>query len=407
MKIGTGYFNSDDGRLSGKMVAENAIENGKIDQADLVLGFCGGQVDHDEYFQGLQSVIGDNVPIIGGSAIGIITNNDLSYEGFPAGAMIIESDKLQHQEVTVGEIDKNEKLAGKKLGEKLSVDMDGRLILIFYDSIKHAPTETSPPIMNASRPIIEGIEKTFGSDVPIIGAGLIGDFGFNPTRQFCCSYVGSQSVIGTLLSGAFTPYYRIMHGCSPQDGIYHTITKMEGASVYELDGKPIVRVIDDLYGNRDWRKQLPVRRLTIGVNYGDKFETYKEENFVNRLITGTLPDDEGIVLFEPDLEEGTEILFMLRSAERMMESVRKNSVDLIKQIKTDEKTPIFGLYIDCAGRSAAFSETVNEESSEIQRVFNQYDLPLLGFYSGVEVAPLLGKSRGLDWTGVLLVLAEG
>jgi len=32
---------------------------------------------------------------------------------------------------------------------------------------------------------------------------------------------------------------------------------------------------------------------------------------------------------------------------------------------------------------------------------------LLGFYSGVEVAPLLGKSRGLDWTGVLLVFAKG
>jgi len=40
-------------------------------------------------------------------------------------------------------------------------------------------------------------------------------------------------------------------------------------------------------------------------------------------------------------------------------------------------------------------------------VFNRYDTPLFGFYSGVEVAPLLGKSRGLDWTGVLLVFAQG
>ena len=35
-----------------------------------------------------------------------------------------------------------------------------------------------------------------------------------------------------------------------------------------------------------------------------------------------------------------------------------------------------------------------------------YKTPLLGFYSGVEIAPFLQKSRGLDWTGVLLVLAE-
>jgi hypothetical protein len=30
----------------------------------------------------------------------------------------------------------------------------------------------------------------------------------------------------------------------------------------------------------------------------------------------------------------------------------------------------------------------------------------LGFYSGVEIAPLMGRSRGLDWTGVLVVIAE-
>jgi hypothetical protein len=32
--------------------------------------------------------------------------------------------------------------------------------------------------------------------------------------------------------------------------------------------------------------------------------------------------------------------------------------------------------------------------------------PLLEFYSGVEVAFLQGKSRGLEWTGVLLVLIK-
>ena len=47
-----------------------------------------------------------------------------------------------------------------------------------------------------------------------------------------------------------------------------------------------------------------------------------------------------------------------------------------------------------------------EEAAEVQQVMNRYNTPLLGFYSGVEVAPILGKSRGLDWTGVLMVLAK-
>jgi len=51
------------------------------------------------------------------------------------------------------------------------------------------------------------------------------------------------------------------------------------------------------------------------------------------------------------------------------------------------------------------SET--EEAQEVCDVFNTDDIPLIGFYSGVEVAPLLGKSRGLDWTGILTVITSG
>ena len=90
----------------------------------------------------------------------------------------------------------------------------------------------------------------------------------------------------------------------------------------------------------------------------------------------------------------------------MIESSRNNSENLMKNINDDGKIPVFALYIDCAGRTAEQSNTITEEAAEIQQVMNRYNTPLLGFYSGVEVAPILGKSRGLDWTGVLMVLAK-
>jgi len=142
--------------------------------------------------------------------------------------------------------------------------------------------------------------------VPIIGAGVIGDYDLSPPKQFCGSYVGNQSVVGTLLAGDFKPYFRIMHGCSPLDGVYHRITKIQGSNIYELDGKPIVEMIDDLFGNQDWRNQHPVDLLTIGKNYGDRFGEPKEGDYVNRLITGILPNGEGIGIFEPDFEEWIE-----------------------------------------------------------------------------------------------------
>jgi hypothetical protein len=407
MKTGIGYFNNHDAFLAGKRVAENAIKNGNITQAGLVIAFCSGALDHEKFFNGLQAVVGKNVPIIGGSAIGIITNDDISYDGYPAGAAIIESETLYVKVATAGDLDKDEKSAGQRLAEKLKDDTAEKLLLLFYDSIKKAPTKTTPPVINASPPLIEGIQETLKQNVPIIGGGVLGNYEFGHTKQFCGSKVDTQHVVGALLDGKFKPYFQITHGCIPKDGIYHTITKVEGPVFYEVDGKPIVALIDDQYGNPNWRSQMPVGRLTIGINYGDKFSEFKEENFVNRLIAGILPDEKGIVIFEPDLKEGAEILFMLRNNKMMIDSARNNSLGLLEKIIAKGEKPVLGLYIDCAGRTSKLSDTLTEEASEVQDVFNKYNTPLFGFYSGVEVAPLFGKSRGLDWTGVLLVFAIG
>ncbi len=406
MKVGIGWRNEKNAFLSGKNVAESAIENGALFRYDFVIAFCSGQLDHNEFFKGVQSVVGTEVPVIGGSAIGIITNDYLSYEGYPAGIAIIQSDNFQHKVAVAGNLDEDEKTAGNRLAEKLADELKGKLLLLFYDSVKIPATAEAPPVLNASSPLIEGIEKNLRSAVPIIGAGLIGDYDFGPTKQFCGFFVDSQCAVGAMLSGDFTPYFRIMHGCSPLDGVYHKISKIKGSVIYELDGKPVVEMIDELYGNKDWRNQHPVNLLTIGVNCGRRFDEPEEANYINRLITGALPDGQGIGIFEPDLAPGVEIQFMLRDSSKMIESARRNSNEIMKQIRSDGKKALFGIYIDCAGRTAEQSNTITEEAIEVQKVFNENQTPLIGFYSGVEVAPLLEKSRGLDWTGVLLIFAE-
>ncbi len=405
-KVGIGYSNINDAYQSGRIAAERAIADQGIQRPDLVLAFCAGQLDHNEFFAGLQSVVGKNIPIIGGSAAGIITNNDLSYKDAPAGAAIIETDTIQFRVAAVGELNKGEQLAGQKLIEELSGKSEDKLLLIFYDSVRIPATKEEPPVLNTSSNLLAGIEKNLQPDVPVIGAGLIGDYTFSATKQFCGSYVGSQYVAGLVLSGNFQPYYRIMHGCTPLDGMYHKITKMEGSEIYELDDRPVVDIIDEIFANKDWREQHPVNYLTVGVNFGEKHGEPQESHYVNRLITGILPDGKGIGLFEADLATGVEIQFMLRDAELMLESSERNAAELIEKIEEDGKKAVFSMYIDCAGRAADSSNTVIEEASKIQEVLNHHNVPLLGFYSGVEIAPLLRKSRGLDWTGVLMILAE-
>lgn len=405
-KIGVGCGNDRDAFNAGKQMMQSALQAAGIDHADIVLAFCAGTLDYDRFFHGLKDVVGRETPVIGGATIGIVTNTHLSYKGFPAAVAAIQSDTIRFRVAATGGIDEGEASAGERLAGALPLSEQDRLLLIFYDSVRVAATSDAPPLLNSSAPLLAGLERGLYGGIPIVGAGLLGDYAFNPTRQFCGDRVEKQHVTGCMVSGAVSVYHTIMHGCVPLDGVYHRITKLEGSVLYELGGKPIIPLINEFFGNTNWQSERPVNYLTIGINYGERYGMPQESNYVNRLITGVTPDGKGIGMFEPDLAPGVEIQFMIRDNSAMFNSVKANSASIIERIKHDGKAPIFTFYIDCAGRTAEQSYTDKEEAAEVQKILNRAQIPLLGFYSGVEIAPLLGRSRGLDWTAVLLIFAE-
>jgi hypothetical protein len=406
MKIGIGFVNAKDSFYSGKQIASQALENGNIQHPTLALAFCHNNINAAQLLEGIQGVLGKEVPVVGGSALGIITNDVISYEEYQSGLLLIENQNIDLQIACAEGLDLGEEQVGRALAEKLSVE-DGDTVLMFYDSVKKPPEGGAPPAINSSVPLLKGMHEVLGDSALIVGAGTVGDYEFSNTIQFDGESVRTQSAVAVMLRNGVQVDNKIMHGCSPKDGIYHTITKIDGPVLMELDNRPVVDVINEMYGGDDWQKQLPVKRLAISKNLGDKFSLeYIESNYTNRLIMGVLPDKSGVLLFESDYEVGTEILFMLRDSNMMVESARQNTASILTELHNSDKKPSFGFYIDCAGRSALFSETLTEEAEEVQKLFNQQGTPLFGFYSGVEIAPLLNKSCGLDWTGVLSVFSE-
>jgi len=372
-------------------------------KGSLVLSFCTGKHDYQACFEGIKSEVGD-IPIIGGPAIGVITNDCLGYEGYQLGVAILPNN-LTFDTVAVGGLDKSEREVGFGLGRRLSIKRNPgeKLTLLFYDSIKSPPPPA--PVLNVSSYLIDGFEQGIGKNPPlIVGAGLIGNYTFDRGKLFCGVRVADQHAVATLLSGEWFPYVTIMHGCKPMSD-YHTITRIEGPVVYEIDSRPALDVIDDLLGNQEWQKRLPLLLVTLGVNHGEKYGPYNEKNYVNRLIVGIIPEKKAIILFEADFENGTEFQFMRRSAELMEKSADERSKETMVYLRENNQEPFFALYIDCAGRTAGFSGAEKEEASIIQKNLGR-DIPLLGFYSGVEIAPFMGKSRGLDWTAVLIILSR-
>lgn len=405
MKVGIGYVNLQDSFKAGVGVTEEAVQKGRIEKPTFAFAFCSGRTDSYDFVKGIRDVLGNVVPVLGGAAIGIITNEHLSYDDYPCGIIVIEAENIGLQIKHVSSINKDEFEAGFKLGTILDENEDERFLLMFYDSVKQQAKDGKPIILNASPLIINGVEKGLNRNVPMLGAGLVGLYKFLSSKLFLGDSIADDTLLGVMFSGEFDLYYKIMHGCTPLDGIYYTITKINGPIIYEIDNRPATDLIDEIFGDRNWQKQNPIRNLTIGVNLGDKFADFNDANYINRLIVSVLPEEKAIILFEPDLAEGMEIQFMVRDNNVIYETTRNNSNELISEIKAAGKEPHLGFYIDCAGRTSLYSNSIEEEGAEVQKAFNQYGIPLFGFYSGVEIAPLQGKSRGLDWTGVLVILA--
>ena len=72
MKAGIGYGNSPNVFESGRETAQMALSRGNTEKPDILLAFSSGSIDAEEFFKGLRSTVGAEVPIIGGSAVGII-----------------------------------------------------------------------------------------------------------------------------------------------------------------------------------------------------------------------------------------------------------------------------------------------------------------------------------------------
>jgi len=108
-------------------------------------------------------------------------------------------------------------------------------------------------------------------------------------------------------------------------------------------------------------------------------------------------------LFEPDFRTGTKVQIMSRDNSLMLQSVRDGVARANAAI--DPKNALLNLYIDCAGRASARSGAQLEEAGLVVDNLDRA-VPLIGFYSGVEIAPFDGYSRPLDWTGVLATLRQ-
>ena len=108
------------------------------------------------------------------------------------------------------------------------------------------------------------------------------------------------------------------------------------------------------------------------------------------------------MMFEPYMVAGTEFQVMHRSID--LDYMPPRMEKLFNDLSADRE-PFLALYINCAGRAAGYAGTNFEDALVVQKAV-EGKVPLIGIYSGVEIASVNGEPRGLDWTGVFCLFSR-
>jgi class 3 adenylate cyclase/small ligand-binding sensory domain FIST len=399
-KFAVGFADHPQAGQGGRTAVAQALADAPARPPHCALLFATSRHDPAELLAAVRGALPEGVPVYGGYAVGIVTNDRLGYDGFQVGVTLLWLEDAELDVFVGHDLALGEAAVGAGLVQQLGAGTFRGLpsLLLLYDSVNRTGNRFR---LNMATSLLEGSFTRLPQSVPLVGAGLVGDMQCRSTQQWTGSSVETQTAMLLAFSGGIEIEQVVLHGCRPASS-YHEITRTDGPVVLEIDHRPAIEVIAELLGpesGRSWRDYAFF--VTLGVNKGSKFGAFNPDSYANRMCMAVDHERGGLVMFEPDLRQGDLVQLMLRDVEF---SYIGDNIRAHLELRAPRR-PVFALYIDCAGRACAYSHLEQEEASFVQSALNGV-CPLLGFYSGVEVARIEGRPQALDWTGVLAFFYE-
>ncbi len=401
---GSGFSHRPDSYQAGLEATTRALAAAGQATCDLAILLATSRHDPHQFAAGVRAALGPLPRLLGTYAVGVITNDDLGYDGYQGGVAVLASDTVQAHLFLQPELAGREHACGHALAEALppTADPADANLLFFYDIINRASGRLQ---LNQGTTLVTGMSAGFGAGGwPVAaGAGIMGDMQFRLAHQWFDDQVLAGAAVGLTLRGARL-HTTTLHGCRPASA-YHTVTKADGSVILEIDNRPATDVVAHIIGadsgmsfeDYGWF-------ITFGVNRsGDQWGEYHAETYTNRMCVGVDRKRQGLVMVEPDLVEGSEIQLMSRSFD--FEYIHAETERLLADVAAQGRRPFLAFYIDCAGRAGAYSGNDQEDAAEVQRALGR--IPLLGLYAGSEIGQLsTGAIAQFNWTGVLNIWSE-
>lgn len=379
IKSSVGISEGEDSYAVGANATQDAIDQLGEKDPSILLVFSSVAYDQEKMLDGVHSVVKGTL-VVGCSTAGEITTHGPAKKHSVAVMAIKASDMKFF--AGVGEnVAVNPRDAGTRAADEVKKNAKGEALKAFM---------MFPDVLVGNgADIVRGVLDSLGKHFPVVGGAPGDDFQFKKTYQYLNHKVYSGAVVGLGMTGNFKIGIGVKHGWIPV-GMPQKVTKSEGAVLHELNGKPAIKIYEDYFGEEEAAvlKTETLAKLAITYPLGMKVEG-SDELLIRDPIT---VDEHGSITCAAEIPEGSEIRLMVGSREEAVKVAKQAAEKAMSEL---DGTPKAVVIFNCIARNKLFGERSGEEIDAIQEAIGT-DVPLIGFYTYGEQAPLGGEVRNIN-----------
>jgi hypothetical protein len=376
-----------DARKAGAEACMQALEGLSRHQANVLFVFGSISFDQDKLMEGVAETAG------GCLVIGCSTAGEISSEGYSAEksvvVMAISSDQVKFWGGAGHHILWNPKQAGEECANALEYSSHGYITsaLFFLDILSGNGDLT-----------LAGAFGLLGKNFPLFGCAAADDLFFYETYQYLDGKAYSGSVVGVGLSGEYKIAGVVKHGFLPI-GIARKVTKSEGTTLFELDGKPAVSIYEDYFGEEHLKELHKGLLPSHTISYPLGIFLPESNNVMLR--NPVFVDQRGAMTFTAAIPEGAEIRLMISDLERGLETAELAAKEVL--LKLEGRKPKAVIVMSSVARKIMLGVHADEEIQIIQNIIGR-DVPMVGLYSYAQVGGQQGDEIPFQ-NGSLLIWA--
>jgi small ligand-binding sensory domain FIST len=255
------------------------------------------------------------------------------------------------------------------------------------------------PFSTATESLLNRLDE-LAPGVPVVGG--VASWASAPGRNRLAQDgdVSNAGLVGVTLRGNVRVSTVVSQGCRPV-GDWFTVTSSRSNLIRELDGKPPLEVLQEVFADASPDDQRLMRSgILLGRGVASEPDDLGHGAFIIRVVLGA-DRESGAISVADRVREGEYVQFHVRDAQSA-----RDDLEMLLTPQVFEETAAGALLFTCNGRGERF---FGERDADIAIIGNALggQVPVTGFFCGGEIGPIGSANFVHGYTASLAVFRPG